>query len=370
MAVVLPVSGVLLVAAPALVAGEVPEAAYVFSDPLTLPALSLTFAVMIVSGALFPAPGPKAEPAAPPRSRRLAPRLVAAVALVMACLGLRVVVIRDAAPTRQAIDLMRRHAVAGPRIGTPVEVGWDVGGWIHASGEMNDERVPPRIDASVPVRGPRGAGVLVIEGREEGSRWAWSRVVLRMERGERIEIVKGAPPPPGWELDPTIFALIGGVAALAGLSSVGIVLMLRGSDPSRAIASMEARPGLPFTLRFTPAAPGAFNVWLRFELDWQGGEDDYGVTAQIEARAGGGHPAGIELRIGDTAPPIGPKGVRNSTLYRIGYQSSGDDNSIRATAQLIDVKAASAGAEVVVSGVIAVAPRCSTRGLLVFVVPS
>jgi hypothetical protein len=371
---VIPVVVMIITGIPAMMAGEIPDFAYVFTDPLVLPAFSLSVAASILVFGFFPGAPRAASDKEPPRSRRIALRAAAAVAVVLGCLVLRVLVIRSAEPTRQAIDAMRRHAVAGPRIGAPVEVGWDVRGWIHASAEVNDEPVPPSIDASVPVRGPRGAGDLIIAGRMVNGRWVFDRVALRLDGGERIDVIKGAPPrakDAGWEPDPITIAQVGGALAITALLLGGVAAALRGSDPARAIASIEPRPGVPFTLRFVPAATGSFNVWLRFEVEWQeGGEDDYGVTAQVEASVASASRATIELRIGDQAPAIGAEGVRNTTLYRVMSTSSADGYTRRATARLGELKAMPAGGEVVVSGTIAVAPRCATRGLLVFVVPA
>ncbi|APR75865.1 Hypothetical protein A7982_01212 [Minicystis rosea] len=147
------------------------------------------------------------------------------------------------------------------------------------------------------------------------------------------------------------------------------MFLLRGSDPRRAVASLEPSPGVPFTLRFVPPASKPHVVWLKFELDWQGMEDDYGTTAQIEVRVGGAPPSGIELRIGDTAPAVGPAGVRNTALYRVLSTSDGSGESIAATAKLAIVPAAPPGSEVVVSGKAVVAEKCRARRLLLFVVP-
>ncbi|MFT3769791.1 MAG: cytochrome c oxidase assembly factor Coa1 family protein [Minicystis sp.] len=252
------VAGV-IAAVPVIAAGELPDSLYAFTDPVVLPILAGSLAFSIIVFGLLPSLssfGPKRSDAAPPPRRRLGLRIAAAVAVVVACLGLRIMVIRSATPTRQAIDLVRRHAVAGKAIGTPVEVGWDVRGWIHADAEVNDEDVPPSIDASVPVRGPRGSGELAIDGRVVGGKWVLERVVLRLDRGERIEIVSGAVSRKGIDVDPTSFAYIGGGLALAGLLVIGLLVALRGigSGPRGGLRRALARRALHAALHAGGAA--------------------------------------------------------------------------------------------------------------------
>ncbi|APR79767.1 Hypothetical protein A7982_05114 [Minicystis rosea] len=353
-----------------LITGEVPELFYLFSDPIAMPALAgAAILLMLVFPAMFAGISTQVPSAGelPPRAR-LGLRVAGAVAVILGCLVLRVVVIRAATPTRLAVDRMRAHAAAVQAIGTPVTLGWDVRGWIHADAEVNDELVPPTIDASVPVQGPRGSGVLAIDGHLVNDRWVFDRVVLRLDRGGKIEIVSGVVPPRPEAFDPSVLGTIGGAFALVALLVPLLMVGLRGSDPKRAVASVLVRPGVPFTLRFTPAEARRFRVWLRFELEWQGGEDDYGISAHIDVRGGDGPPVQRKLLVGDEAPALGPGAVQNTTSYRVTSMSSSEGATRRATVELAEVSGA-VGTEVVVTGSVVIAERCTPGELLVFVVP-
>lgn len=358
----------------ALATGEIPEMAYLLTDPVAFPGLTLSMAGAVLLPGLFGRAPSRPPPGAPPRPARWGLRVLGAGAILISCTALHFVILRGAAPTRQAVDLMRRHAVAGKKIGTPVEIGWGARGYIHAEGSVNDEHVLPHIDASVPVSGPRGSGRLSIEGRVEGARWVFTRVILRLdEGGERVDIV-GAPAPRGsgesYEVDPVLMVVIGISVLLAGLVALGFAWVLRSTDPGRAVASIEAPAGAPITLRFTAREARAHRVWLRFEVEYEGGEDDYGVTAELRAQVTGGITHAVEHRIGDRAPALGPSGRRNTSLYRAGSMSGPEGDSVRATAEVMTLPALPAGAEVVITGRVVVAEGQRATGLLLFVLPA
>ncbi|APR75864.1 Hypothetical protein A7982_01211 [Minicystis rosea] len=187
------VLGALALGIPWVVSGRPPEGAYLFTDPVALPAIAFALVTTLLVPAIIPR-RPRSEAGAPPSRRPLVLRAVGAVAVLLGCVVLRAAVIRDAAPTQEALDLMRRHATA-KAIGAPVEVGWDVRGWIYAGGSVNDEHVPPSIDATIPVSGPRGAGVLTIEGHVTAGRWTFQRVSLQPDRGgARIDVISASAP--------------------------------------------------------------------------------------------------------------------------------------------------------------------------------
>lgn len=352
-----------------LVGDPTPELAYLLTDPIGLPAVACSLAVsLVVPGFFVGYPFSERPPqGAPPPPKRWALRVIAALVAVLALVALRFAIMHGATPVRLAVDAVRLHPVAGKKLGQPVEIGWDLGGAIHASGSENDEPKPARIDASVDVHGPKGAGTLIMEGRAVGSRWVFDRLVLTMDSGERIDIVPGLRRPREQGSPLATLALIGGGIALAGLILLVVMLLLRSTDPARALASMEVPPGAPFTLRFTPRGPKAHHLWLRFELDWDGGEDDYGVTAEITIQVPGREPMSVEHRMGDKAPALGPRGTRNTALYR-GTSSSGPaGESVRATAEIAAVTPPASGGEVLVSGRLVLDPGSTSRGLLLFV---
>ena len=349
-----------------------PELAYLLTDPVGLAVVALSFAFAILStGAFIGHPfTPRPPPGAPPPPKYWALRALAALLAVVVVVALRFAIMRGATPVRLAVDAVRLHPVAAMKLGQPVEIGWELGGAIHASGSENDEPMPARIDASVDVHGPKGSGTLVMEGQAVGSRWVFERLTLTMDSGERVDIVPGSRrrPAPGDSLA-TLALIGGGVAALGGLIALVVLLLLRGTNPARALVSMEIPPGAPFTLRFTPRGPRAHHLWLRFELDWDGGEDDYGVTAEITIEVPGRGPMKVEHRMGDKAPSLGPSGARNATLYRATSSSGPAGESVLATAQIAAITPPEARGEVLVSGRLVLGPGSTSRGLLLFVSP-
>lgn len=349
-----------------------PELAYLLTDPVGLAVVAFSFASAILStGAFIGHPfTPRPPPGAPPPPKYWALRALAALLAVVVVVALRFAIMHGATPVRLAVDAVRLHPAAAMKLGQPVEIGWELGGAIHASGSENDEPMPARIDASVDVHGPKGSGTLVMEGQAVGSRWVFERLTLTMDSGERVDIVPGSRRPRAPSDTLATLALIGGgVAALGGLIALVVLLLLRGTDPARALVSMEIPPGAPFTLRFTPRGPRAHHLWLRFELDWDGGEDDYGVTAEITIEVPGRGPMKVEHRMGDKAPSIGPSGARNTTLYRATSSSGPAGESVLATAKIAAITPPEARGEVLVGGRLVLGPGSTSRGLLLFVSP-
>jgi hypothetical protein len=315
-----------------------------------------------------PAPAP-----APPgkKKRRLAVTLALSVLLVAGAFGLRVQILRTAEPTRKAVEALRANAAAMKRLGAPVTVGWAVSGFLSPSGSVNDEHVDPKIDARIPVQGSRGSGVLRVVGQEPRSRWQFQRLTLTLDgRSERIDLIPPTAPAAGGETDLSLVLGVGGAIAVSALAIwLAIWWMLRASDPARAVARAEAAPLVPFTLRFTPGTTRSHGVWVRFELDFSGSEDDYGLTALVEIRAPGQPPCAVELRIGDTAIAVGRDGTRNNTLYRSTQTSMGEANTVTATAPLATLPAPASGGEVEITGVLHTSSTTVAKRLLVFVAP-
>lgn len=354
---------------------EIPEIAYLLTDPIGLPAFAGTAAILVLVPGLFVGYPftPRPPPGQPPPSPRWGARLALASLAALSLIALRPVVMRDAKPTREAVALLKKHPIAGKKIGAPVEIGWDVRGELHPSGDVNDVPVPARIDVSVPVRGPRGSGVLYVEGREQGDRWVFDRLWIRLDQGrERVDIVSGPAPTrgaPGAGEGMTHIVIYASIA-LAVLLVVGLWIASRAWDPARAVASVQASAGAPFTLRFTPRAAKAHRVWLRFEIDYHGGEDDYGVTAELRIELPPLAPFTVEHRIGDRAPALGPKATTSTSLFSVTHASGSEGDSISATSNIATLPKVAPGREIVVSGRVVVAEGQKPVELLVFIVPS
>jgi hypothetical protein len=164
-----------------------------------------------------------------------------------------------------------------------------------------------------------------------------------------------------------LFGCIGVFIVLSLLSVFVVLWLIRGTNPNRAVASVEAAPGAPFTLSFTTSAAGPHRVYLRFDLGYGGGRSNYGVTAQVQVQAGGGPALPIEMRVGDLAPALGPHGVRTAALYRVSRSSVMGRASLRATTEIASLPAVPPGTPVQIAGRVVVSDRCTTNSLLVFV---
>ncbi len=312
---------------------------------------------------------PRPKPGEKPPSARWGLRFAVFVVFAASFLALRYPALHEAAPTQKAVALVKKHAAASKALGSPIAIGWDVRGSAHPGGTVNDEPVAPSIDAEVPLHGPRGQGVLSVVGHKEGSQWVFALVSLKLDRGERIDVVGKPVPKRHEETDTLTIALIAGGVLFGVLLVVGLMLLLRSSDPDRAVASAVVTAGSPFMLRARVVEAKPHRLWIRFEVDYNGGEDGYGVTVEAKIQSPAGPPMAVELRIGDNAPAIGPNGVQNSSLYRVTSSSGPAGDSVRATAEIAKIPAMSAGAEVVVSGRVLVAEGQTPVELLVFLSP-
>jgi hypothetical protein len=170
-------------------------------------------------------------------------------------------------------------------------------------------------------------------------------------------------------LDPEVAAWVGGGLAFAALIGALVLSALRGSDPARAIASLEVAANTTFALSFA-AKPGEYRVWLRFDLAHGGDEDACGLTAALDV-TGAGPPLSVEHRIGDDAPVLGGAAAsRNTTLVRVVFTSDSNGSRLRASARIATLVAPPPGANVDLRGRVVLAQGYTARSLLIFVVPA
>jgi hypothetical protein len=148
-----------------------------------------------------------------------------------------------------------------------------------------------------------------------------------------------------------------------------LFILLRRSDPSRAIASVTVAPGAPIALRFRTKAGGLHRVWARFEIAYHGGDDDYGIAVETEVRTAERILTTVEKRAGDRAPAIGPHLGSGGGLYRVHEWSTPAGQGVRASMPLATIPALSTETDVMVSGRVALAEGCRLVTLFVFVVP-
>ncbi|MEZ4338256.1 MAG: hypothetical protein R3B82_16670 [Sandaracinaceae bacterium] len=163
--------------------------------------------------------------------------------------------------------------------------------------------------------------------------------------------------------------LIGaGVGLLVALGLL-IFLLARRSDPSRAIATVRLAPDAPVELRFQAPSERAHSLWVRFEVLYHGGEDDYGVAVETEARTSEGVLLTVEKRAGERAPAIGPHFSRWGGLYRVHEWSTPHEQGVKASMEMGRIPGVPVGTEIVVTGRVALGRDCRLAALEVFVLP-
>jgi hypothetical protein len=316
---------------------------------------------------------PEPAPGTPPRTgalaaiRRYGPRVVFLVA-GLGALAMRPVVVRNAEPTRQALRLVKRSDEVCAELGSPLRLGWNVGGEIHGSASVNDVDVPPRLDATVSLLGPKGEGVLTIVGRDDDVAWTFQRVSVEFEDGRRIDLVGTPPPPeePWWRLSYETMrwlAIVGGGLTVLFLVVGGLSYRV---SIHRAVARADAPAGVPFELGFR-AASREHRVVLAFEVEHPGDADDEGITARLEIRSAGRAPASIEHRIGRHVPAIGREFTESTARYTVSISASGGHATTSATVVLATIPRTKG--DVVVAGTLHLAEGQTANKLLVYVVP-
>lgn len=163
--------------------------------------------------------------------------------------------------------------------------------------------------------------------------------------------------------------LVIGSVLFVALLALALFALLRRSDPSRAIASATVAPGAPIALRFAAPGSGPHRVWMRYEVAYDGGDDDYGIAAEIQIQTAHGLSVTAEQRAGDRAPVLGPYPVSSGGLHRVREWSTPAGQGVRASIEVARVPGLAPGTEVSVTGRVAVSEGCRLVGLLVFVMP-
>lgn len=93
--------------------------------------------------------------------------------------------IRDSTVTRLAMAYAKQDTVIQQKLGTPIELGWLMSGSIQTSGSSGRARL------ALPLRGPKGSGVLYALADREGGEWRFSTLVMKVEgESEPVDLLR------------------------------------------------------------------------------------------------------------------------------------------------------------------------------------
>ncbi len=98
-------------------------------------------------------------------------------------------IIKNSTPYQEAIVLLNESEAAKEALGEPIETSGMMSGNINTSGNTGEA------DLSIPVKGPKGDGVLYVVGERRGDTWTYQRLeVVISEDNETIKLLPALPP--------------------------------------------------------------------------------------------------------------------------------------------------------------------------------
>ncbi|HEX2164573.1 MAG TPA: cytochrome c oxidase assembly factor Coa1 family protein, partial [Thermoanaerobaculia bacterium] len=89
----------------------------------------------------------------------------------------------------EALARAEAHPAVIEALGEPLAAGRRV------RGEVDDGGPAGRARLALPLSGPRGSGRLLVDAERRGEVWSFTRLELRLDDGEVVDLL-AAPPPP------------------------------------------------------------------------------------------------------------------------------------------------------------------------------
>jgi hypothetical protein len=93
--------------------------------------------------------------------------------------------VRSSTPYKEALAAVRRHEAARAALGTPIsEAGWPTNFSISTHGGSGSAEM------TLPVKGPKGEGVLLVVATKSGGEWQFDKLVLKVkDSDQRIDLL-------------------------------------------------------------------------------------------------------------------------------------------------------------------------------------
>ena len=98
--------------------------------------------------------------------------------------------------------------------------------------------------------------------------------------------------------DPELVVLISLVVML-----LAALLIVRWRLPGKPVASVEVRPGSEWRLGLQAGSGRRYRLLVRFDVAFQGGEDEYGLVVDYSCTAGGSMISRERAGTGNVVPP-------------------------------------------------------------------
>lgn len=159
--------------------------------------------------------------------------------------------------------------------------------------------------------------------------------------------------------DPEIVVLIGLAVTLA-LSYLLAGIRL----PGRPVASVEVRPESEWRLGFLARPGRKYRLFVRFDVAFQGGEDEYGLVADYKCAAGGESLSSERAGVGNMVPPERDRFIGSRQMS--SFTSTPGSCRHRATITLTTVGPFEENTEVTAGGIVVISAGAVLSSCLVF----
>lgn len=145
--------------------------------------------------------------------------------------------------------------------------------------------------------------------------------------------------------DPELVVLISLVVML-----LAALLIVRWRLPGKPVASVEVRPGSEWRLGLQAGSGRRYRLLVRFDVAFQGGEDEYGLVVDYSCTAGGSMISRERAGTGNVVPPERDRFIGSQQMSSFSSTPGGCRH--RATIVLTSVGPFEEGTEVITGGII------------------
>lgn len=159
--------------------------------------------------------------------------------------------------------------------------------------------------------------------------------------------------------DPEVAVLLG----LAAILLISFIPAIRRA-PGRPVASVEVKPGSEWRLGFLVRPGRKYRLFVRFDVAFQGGEDDFGLVVDYFCTAGGSPVSRERAGIGGIVPPHRDRSV--GCMRMSSFTSTPRGCRHRATIDLTAAGPFEEGTEVVAGGTVEVSQGAVLSSCRVF----
>jgi hypothetical protein len=90
---------------------------------------------------------------------------------------------------KESLDKAQHNPEVVGKLGAPIEAGMFVGGNVKREGDSGEAKL------NYSISGPKGKGVVYVEGERRAGGWRWSLMQVKLKDGTVINLIEEPPPP-------------------------------------------------------------------------------------------------------------------------------------------------------------------------------